>query len=222
MSTNIISLIGLKIFPQTHRSVRRYMKNQTKKEVEKFLKSHSEVTYCLTTVDDTVGLWMTAACHKMGIPYVVVCPSYDYINSRPAQQRCKAQYYINRAIKVVTTPVPGSHEVQDLFRMKCYDRAQLGGEYKGIPFIFRNKWMIDNSNRTLFVGCSFYNSVINRFMSEYLIHTFVHEDKKHHTFQFERTELTRNPNMIKGHLEKIDSDSVSERKSSLDEVLIPF
>jgi len=117
-------------------------------------------TYCLTSVSEDMGLWSTAVCKSLDIPYVV---TYPRIYTLKEEQNSKRRYYINNAVAITD---PGNSDITHVLRnqiIKEYVEIQKelkkgtklrkypGNSYRVQWFAIRNAHMINRSNYVILV-----------------------------------------------------------------------
>lgn len=149
-----LSLIGYNPGLPWENSIRRIAKRVTKSKTKAVLES-LRVSLCLTTVDEGCGLWMTAVCYEMGIPFIVINPWHDHISTQKGKGH-KARVYMNRARSVIQL----KKRYNDPDITKIYlDLSSIGKiapidetkTHKFLPFLYRNNWMIERSDNSFLV-----------------------------------------------------------------------
>ena len=178
MPSNIISLIGLPISTFLPTVTQKTIKSFIKEQTTNYLLNQKGITYCLTTVDNTSGLWMTSICHKLHIPYIIVLPAYSIeddisnlkmpksITPLSSHKFRKQNYYINKAIQFIETTIPSESTTNQL--RSDYIPSDKQCCWLGLPFIIRNKWMIDNSDTCMYMACYPSYSILHLFLMDYL------------------------------------------------------
>lgn len=136
---------------------RKTVKGTVREYIDRLQPYHS-----LVTVDQGAGLWSTAQCYHMGIPYTVVNPYHEHITNQKDKGH-KARCYMNRAIQTINLDVQKSaYEILQVYAT-YNELLDINPKFKKhtqkiiqrrTPFLVRNKWMIDQADIILVIFCS--------------------------------------------------------------------
>jgi len=169
MKRNIVAIIGCRS-PSYNNQTRRMVRHASKSWIYT-RPIVNKATHCLVTVDPLVGLWTTAACQKMRLPYTVVKPFDNYqsiIESTSNKYIQQARYYCNRAAKTILLEENlTSEDVSDIWKNFT---ELMGWKYKvrhkvdkiidrHLHILHRNKWMIDRADHVIILCNMQYTTV---------------------------------------------------------------